>query len=167
MRLLPRTTACRQSTRLGVSIPMSCCSTSVYPGLTALRSAAAFARRRLRRGLDIACPVLVMCPASGWDAPGGAGGLLLLRALSARRATMRRRLLPCKCRLDKGLPASVSARPRSRSRRSAASSRPLSRGCRPIVGSSRTYKTPVRARPTCPARRIDQRSGAHHRHHDR
>src|SRR5204862_6325281 len=40
------------------------------------------ARRRLRRGLDIACPVLVMCPATGWNAPGGAGGLLVPRALT-------------------------------------------------------------------------------------
>jgi pimeloyl-ACP methyl ester carboxylesterase len=32
-------------------------------------------RRRVRRGLDIACPVLVLCPASDWDAPGGTGGL--------------------------------------------------------------------------------------------
>jgi len=47
------------------------------------------ARRRLRRGLDIACPVLVMCPATGWNAPGGAGGLLVPRALTRRRATMR------------------------------------------------------------------------------
>ena len=47
------------------------------------------ARRRLRRGLDIACPVLVMCPAAGWNAPGGAGGLLVPRALTLRRATMR------------------------------------------------------------------------------
>jgi alpha-beta hydrolase superfamily lysophospholipase len=47
------------------------------------------ARRRLRRGLDIACPVLVMCPATGWNAPGGAGGLLVPRALALRRATMR------------------------------------------------------------------------------
>jgi hypothetical protein len=47
------------------------------------------ARRRLRRGLDIACPVLVMCPAAGWNAPGGPGGLLVPRALTLRRATMR------------------------------------------------------------------------------
>ncbi len=38
------------------------------------------ARRRLRRSLDIACPVLVTCPATGWNAPGGAGGLLVPRA---------------------------------------------------------------------------------------
>lgn len=47
------------------------------------------ARRRLRRGLDIACPVLVMCPATGWNLPGGAGGLLVPGALTLRRATMR------------------------------------------------------------------------------
>jgi hypothetical protein len=47
------------------------------------------AQRRLRRGLDIACPVLVMCPAAGWDAPGGAGGLLGFRLLAGGRATTR------------------------------------------------------------------------------
>lgn len=47
------------------------------------------AQRRLRRGLDIACPVLVMCPAEGWDAPGGPGGLLGFRLLFGGRATMR------------------------------------------------------------------------------
>src|SRR5229473_1677340 len=47
------------------------------------------ARRRLRRGLDIACPVLVMCPATGWNLPGGPGGLLVPRALALRRAHMR------------------------------------------------------------------------------
>jgi hypothetical protein len=47
------------------------------------------ARRRLRQGLDIACPVLVMCPATGWKVPGGAGGLLPSPALVGRRATIR------------------------------------------------------------------------------
>jgi Serine aminopeptidase, S33 len=47
------------------------------------------AQRRLRRGLDIGCPVLVMCPSAGWDAPGGSGGLLVLRVLTGGRATMR------------------------------------------------------------------------------
>jgi pimeloyl-ACP methyl ester carboxylesterase len=46
------------------------------------------AQRRLRRGLDISCPVLVMCPSAGWDAPGGSGGLAA-RVLSGGRATMR------------------------------------------------------------------------------
>lgn len=36
------------------------------------------ARRRVRRGLDIGCPVLVLCPSAEWDALGGAGGLLTL-----------------------------------------------------------------------------------------
>lgn len=31
----------------------------------------AVSRRRVRRGLDIGCPVLVLCPSAGWDAPGG------------------------------------------------------------------------------------------------
>ncbi len=47
------------------------------------------AQRRLRRGLDIACPVLVICPAAGWDAPGGPGGLLGWRLLLGGRATTR------------------------------------------------------------------------------
>jgi pimeloyl-ACP methyl ester carboxylesterase len=47
------------------------------------------AQRRLRRGLDIGCPVLVMCPSASWDAPGGSGGLLTARVLTGGRATMR------------------------------------------------------------------------------
>jgi pimeloyl-ACP methyl ester carboxylesterase len=47
------------------------------------------AQRRLRRGLDIGCPVLVMCPSAGWDAPGGSGGLLVARLLTGSSATMR------------------------------------------------------------------------------
>jgi hypothetical protein len=47
------------------------------------------ARRRVRQGLDIACPVLVMCPAAGWEVPGGAGGLLGAPALVGGRATIR------------------------------------------------------------------------------
>jgi len=47
------------------------------------------AQRRLRRGLDIGCPVLVMCPSASWDAPGGPGGLLAARVLTGGRATMR------------------------------------------------------------------------------
>jgi alpha-beta hydrolase superfamily lysophospholipase len=35
-------------------------------------------RRRVRRGLDISCPVLVLCPSEDWDAPGGTGRLLAL-----------------------------------------------------------------------------------------
>jgi hypothetical protein len=62
------------------------------------------ARRRIRRGLDIACPVLVICPAAGWDAPGGPGGLLLLRALSARPATIRLGEHVTWLRLRDGLP---------------------------------------------------------------
>jgi hypothetical protein len=65
------------------------------------------ARRRLRRGLDIACPVLVMCPATGWDAPGGAGGLLMLRALSAGRVTMRLGEHVTWLKLHDGLPGQV------------------------------------------------------------
>jgi Serine aminopeptidase, S33 len=46
-------------------------------------------RRRVRRGLDISCPVLVLCPATDWDATGGTGGLLALPGLAGGPATMR------------------------------------------------------------------------------
>jgi hypothetical protein len=36
----------------------------------------AAARSRVRRGLDIGCPVLVICPPAGWDAAGCTWGLL-------------------------------------------------------------------------------------------
>jgi len=65
------------------------------------------ARRRLRRGLDIPCPVLVMCPATGWDAPGGAGGLLVPRALSTGRVTMRLGEHVTWLKLHDGLPGQV------------------------------------------------------------
>ena len=45
-------------------------------------------RRRLRRGLDISCPVLVLCPARDWDAAGGPGGLLAVPGLGGQ-ATVR------------------------------------------------------------------------------
>ena len=48
----------------------------------------AVARRRVRRGLDISCPVLVLCPSEDWDAPGGTGGRLALPGPAAR-ATIR------------------------------------------------------------------------------
>jgi hypothetical protein len=48
----------------------------------------AVARRRVRRGLDISCPVLVLCPPVDWDAPGGTGGRLALPGTGAR-ATIR------------------------------------------------------------------------------
>ncbi|HUY46654.1 MAG TPA: alpha/beta hydrolase [Streptosporangiaceae bacterium] len=46
-------------------------------------------RRRVRRGLDISCPVLVLCPSADWDAPGGTGGLLTLPVVAGGKATMR------------------------------------------------------------------------------
>ena len=46
----------------------------------------AVVQRRVRRGLDISCPVLVLCPSADWDAPGGTGGLL---ALPGGKATLR------------------------------------------------------------------------------
>ena len=48
----------------------------------------AVARRRVRRGLDIGCPVLVLCPQVDWDAPGGTGRRLALPGTGAR-ATIR------------------------------------------------------------------------------
>jgi alpha-beta hydrolase superfamily lysophospholipase len=50
------------------------------------------AQRRLRHGLDIACPVLVMSPAADWETPGAAGGAgshLVARVLARGRATIR------------------------------------------------------------------------------
>ena len=44
--------------------------------------------------------------------------------------------------------------PRSRRRRSVAIRRSLSRWCRPMLGSSSTYITPVRPEPICEARRM-------------
>ena len=46
------------------------------------------ARRRVRRGLDISCPVLVLCPSEDWDAPGGTGGLLAI-PVAGRKTTIR------------------------------------------------------------------------------
>jgi pimeloyl-ACP methyl ester carboxylesterase len=46
-------------------------------------------RRRIRRGLDIGCPVLVLCPSAGWDAPGGTGGLLARPVVAGGKATLR------------------------------------------------------------------------------
>jgi hypothetical protein len=46
-------------------------------------------RRRVRRGLDISCPVLVLCLAEDWDATGGASALLALPGLAGGQATMR------------------------------------------------------------------------------
>jgi Serine aminopeptidase, S33 len=46
------------------------------------------AQRRVRRGLDISCPVLVLCPSEDWDAPGGISGLLAL-PVPGGKATIR------------------------------------------------------------------------------
>jgi alpha-beta hydrolase superfamily lysophospholipase len=46
------------------------------------------ARRRVRRGLDISCPVLVLCPSEDRDAPGGTGGLLAI-PVAGRKTTIR------------------------------------------------------------------------------
>ena len=49
----------------------------------------AVTRRRVRRGLDISCPVLVLCPATDWDATGGTSGLLGLPGLAGGPAIIR------------------------------------------------------------------------------
>ncbi len=46
-------------------------------------------RRRVRHGLDISCPVLVLCPATDWDATSATGGLLSATGLASGQATMR------------------------------------------------------------------------------
>ena len=61
------------------------------------------ARRRVRRGLDISCPVLVLCPPDDWDAPGAAGGLLALPATGGK-ATIRLGAHVTWLRLDGGQP---------------------------------------------------------------
>jgi hypothetical protein len=65
------------------------------------------AQRRLRHGLDIPCPVLVMCPPGDWDASGGAGGLLGLRALAGGRATFHLGEHVTWLKLDGGRPGQV------------------------------------------------------------
>ena len=72
------------------------------------------AQRRLRRGLDIACPVLVMCPAEGWDAPGGPGGLLGWRLLLGGRATTRLGAHVTWMKLDGGQPGEALPAPEDR-----------------------------------------------------
>lgn len=47
------------------------------------------ARRRIRRGLDITCPVLVMCPAGEAGAPDRPGGWLATRFRAVSRAPIR------------------------------------------------------------------------------
>jgi hypothetical protein len=76
------------------------------------------AQRRLRRGLEIACPVLVMAPAVQAHGPGAAGGLGALGILGAlgalgtlagRRATVRLGEHVTWLTLDGGLPGQEPA----------------------------------------------------------
>jgi len=76
------------------------------------------AQRRLRRGLEIACPVLVMCPAVQGHGPGAAGGLGTLGILGAlgalgtlagRRATIPLGEHVTWLTLDGGLPGQAPA----------------------------------------------------------
>lgn len=72
------------------------------------------AQRRLGRGLEIACPVLVMCPVMPGNAPGG-GGLLppevlgTLGTLAGRRATTRLGEHVTWLTLEGGLPGQAQA----------------------------------------------------------
>jgi Serine aminopeptidase, S33 len=76
------------------------------------------AQRRLRHGLEIACPVLVMCPAVPGHGPGGSAGLLPLGLLGAvgalgtlagRRATLRLGEHVTWLTMDGGLPGQTPA----------------------------------------------------------
>jgi alpha-beta hydrolase superfamily lysophospholipase len=61
------------------------------------------AQRQLRGGLDIACPVLVMCTAADWDAPGGGRRRKGLRHLGGGPGTTRLGPHVTWLRLDEGL----------------------------------------------------------------
>jgi len=83
------------------------------------------AQRRLRRGLEIACPVLVMCPAAAGHGTGGAGGLGALGVMGAlgalgtltgRRATIRLGEHVTWLTMDGGLPGQPPALPPQRRR---------------------------------------------------
>ena len=76
------------------------------------------AQRRLRRGLEIACPVLVMAPAASGHGPGATGGLLplgiagalgALGTLAGRRATIRLGEHVTWLTLEGGLPGQAPA----------------------------------------------------------
>jgi hypothetical protein len=75
------------------------------------------AQRRLRRGLDISCPVLVMCTAADWDAQcEGRRGLLLRRRYGGGAGTPRLGRHVTWLRLDDGQagplpPAEAEGRP--------------------------------------------------------
>jgi Serine aminopeptidase, S33 len=69
-----------------------------------LQGPLASAQRQLRRGLDISCPVLVMCTAADWDARGdGRRGLLLGRQRGGGHGTTRLGRHVTWLRLDDGL----------------------------------------------------------------
>ena len=72
------------------------------------------ARRRVRRGLDISCPVLVLCPSEDWDAPGVTGVRLALPGADAR-PTIRLGAHLTWLRVDGGQPG--QALPRGAARR--------------------------------------------------
>jgi len=81
------------------------------------------AQRRLRRGLEIACPVLVMCPAGGHGpATGGLlplgilGAVGALGTLASRRATIRLGEHVTWLTLDGGLPGQAPALAQQRRR---------------------------------------------------
>ena len=71
----------------------------------------------------------------------------LLRRVSRRRGQNRRRNRFPRI-TSRSCSTTISVLPRSRSLCNAANSRVLSRGCRPIVGSSSTYSTPHKPLPS-------------------
>ncbi len=81
------------------------------------------ARRRLRQGLEIPCPVLVMCPAGEAHQPGASllarGGLAALGTLgtlTGRRATIRLGEHVTWLTMDAGLPGQEPSSPAARQR---------------------------------------------------
>jgi hypothetical protein len=93
-----------------------------------------------------------------------AGGAFCRNSAGAPSATMRPPAAPARgpksskrsaCRITSRSCSTISSvLPRSRSLASARISRNVSRGCRPMVGSSRTYSTPERPLPIWLARRM-------------
>jgi hypothetical protein len=96
-------------------VPPAVATTDRHPVRRASPLLAA-AQRRIRRGLDIPAPVLVMCPDEGWDVPGGTGGLLGLRAIVGKQVVMRLGEHVTWLKLDEGLPGQARPTPAGRKR---------------------------------------------------
>jgi hypothetical protein len=67
------------------------------------------AQRRLRRGLEIGCPVLIMCPAAAGRRGERPGRLRALGTMAGRRATMPLGEHVTWLTLDGGLPGQAPA----------------------------------------------------------